>query len=380
MPVCQISVMVKREMLAIVECAVFAGGHAVEYRAMSDINEQKTYKTSDFDFDLPTELIAQYPLEERPASRLLCLDKTTGAISHRHFYDIVQLIKPDDLLVLNDTRVIPARLAAKKATGGQVEILLERIVDDHRVLAHIRASKSPKPGSELCLPGGVNVVMQARHGEIFELAFPADVSILEYFQQHGKMPLPPYIERAAEHADEERYQTVFSERHGAVAAPTAGLHFDEALLAAIEQKGVETAKITLHVGAGTFQPMRVENLDDHVMHKEYLEVDQPVCDAIERCRARGGRVIAVGTTVVRALESAAGKPFKGETQLFITPGFSFHSVDAMITNFHLPKSTLLMLVAAFAGYENILKAYQVAVVERYRFFSYGDAMWLGPSS
>lgn len=338
---------------------------------------------SDFFYDLPDELIAQQPLAQRTASRLLCVDGNTGALADRQFTDIVDQLHAGDLLVLNDTRVINARLFGQKATGGKVEVLVERVLDAHRVLAHIRASKSPKPGSELHLEPGLRVHVMSRqgdNGELFELQFEHPQSVLELLDQHGHVPLPPYIQREDVDDDLQRYQTVFAKKSGAVAAPTAGLHFDDAVLAKLAAKGVKTTFVTLHVGAGTFQPVRADNLDDHVMHSEWLQVDQTVCDAVAQTRAAGGRVIAVGTTAVRSLESAAQtgqlKPFTGDTRLFIRPGYSFQVVDALITNFHLPESTLLMLVSAFSGYEHMMAAYQYAVAQRYRFFSYGDAMFL----
>jgi S-adenosylmethionine:tRNA ribosyltransferase-isomerase len=332
----------------------------------------------DFHFDLPESLIARHPLPERRASRLLVLDGPTGALEHRRFGDLLEYLEPGDLMVFNNTRVIPARLFGQKASGGKLEILVERVLDSERVLAHVRSSKSPKPGSKIFVEGGGEAEMLARHDALFELRFSEPV--LSLLERSGHMPLPPYIDRPDEAADRERYQTVYAQRAGAVAAPTAGLHFDEALLEAIRAKGVETAFVTLHVGAGTFQPVRVERIEDHHMHREWLEVGQDVADAVAACRARGGRVIAVGTTSVRSLESAARdgvlKPFSGDTDIFIYPGRPFHVVDALVTNFHLPESTLLMLVSAFAGYPETMAAYAVAVEQGYRFFSYGDAMFI----
>ncbi len=341
-------------------------------------------RRSDFHFDLPDELIAQYPAAERTASRLLCLDGNSGALADRRFRDLPQLLRAGDLLVFNDTRVIPARLFGHKETGGKVEVLVERVLDEHRVLAHVRASKSPKPGSCLTLEGGVNAEMLGRQGELFELALSGDgeESALDLLEAHGHMPLPPYIERADASDDRERYQTVYADKRGAVAAPTAGLHFDQVMLDTLAAQGIESAFVTLHVGAGTFQPVRVDDIRDHHMHAEYIEVGESVVEAVARTRARGGRVVAVGTTSVRSLESAAHagggelRPFAGDTDIFITPGYEFRVVDALLTNFHLPESTLLMLVSAFAGYENMMAAYRHAVNERYRFFSYGDAMFL----
>ena len=340
---------------------------------------------SDFQFDLPDELIARYPMPERSASRLLMLDGNTGDTRHGHFRDVLDLVNPGDLLVFNNTRVIPARMFGQKASGGKLEILVERILDDHSVLAHVRASKAPKPGTQILLDNGFSAEMVARHDALFELHFAGDLPVLDILNQIGHMPLPPYIDRPDENSDKERYQTVYNQRPGAVAAPTAGLHFDEPLLAALREKGVDFAYVTLHVGAGTFQPVRVERLEDHQMHSEYAEVSADVVEKINAARARGSRVIAVGTTSVRSLETAAqaslkaGKPlspFFGDTSIFIYPGYQYQVVDALITNFHLPGSTLIMLVSAFAGYEHVMNAYQEAVTSGYRFFSYGDAMFI----
>lgn len=335
-------------------------------------------RVADFHFELPEALIARHPLAERRASRLLVLDGVSGSLTHRGFGDLLEYLRPGDLMVFNNTRVIPARLFGQKASGGKLEVLVERVLDSHRVLAHVRSSKSPKPGSTILLDGGGEAQMLARHDALFELRFAEEV--LPLLERVGHMPLPPYIDRPDDAADRERYQTVYAERAGAVAAPTAGLHFDQDLLAAIAEKGVESAFVTLHVGAGTFQPVRAERIEDHHMHSEWLEVGQDVVDAVAACRARGGRVIAVGTTSVRSLESAARdgvlRPFNGDTDIFIYPGRPFHVVDAMVTNFHLPESTLLMLVSAFAGYPETMAAYQSAVAEGYRFFSYGDAMFI----
>lgn len=335
-------------------------------------------RVADFSFELPDSLIARHPLAERRSSRLLTLDGPTGALAHRQFTDLLEHLRPGDLMVFNNTRVIPARLFGQKASGGKLEILIERVLDSHRVLAHVRSSKSPKPGTQLLIDGGGEAEMVARHDALFELRFTEEV--LPLLDRVGHMPLPPYIDRPDEGADRERYQTVYAQRSGAVAAPTAGLHFDEELMGKIAEKGVSTAFVTLHVGAGTFQPVRVERIEDHHMHKEWLEVGQDVVDAVAECRARGGRVIAVGTTSVRSLESAARdgtlKPFSGDTDIFIFPGRPFHVVDALVTNFHLPESTLLMLVSAFAGYPETMAAYAAAVENGYRFFSYGDAMFI----
>lgn len=337
-------------------------------------------RRTDFHFDLPPELIAQHPLPERGASRLLVLDSNSGAVTDGHFTDLMDLLRPGDLLVMNDTRVIPARLFGQKDTGGKVEVLVERVLDEHRVLAHVRASKSPKSGGRLLLEGELQATVTGREEELFCLHFDGTEPVVTLLERHGHMPLPPYIERADASEDRERYQTVFAQRQGAVAAPTAGLHFDRNLLDALANKGVESTFVTLHVGAGTFQPVRAENIADHHMHKEYIEVSADTVLAVQQARARGSRVVAVGTTSVRALESAARDgelaPFQGDTDIFITPGYSFRVVDVLITNFHLPESTLLMLVSAFAGIDTVRAAYQHAIEQRYRFFSYGDAMFL----
>ena len=337
-------------------------------------------RVADFHFELPEQLIARHPLAARRASRLLVLEGESGSLNHRQFSELLDYLRPGDLMVFNNTRVIPARLFGQKASGGKLEILIERVLDTHRVLAHVRSSKSPKPGSQILIEGGGSAEMLARHDALFELRFAEPV--LPLLDRVGHMPLPPYIDRPDEASDRERYQTVYSDKDkaGAVAAPTAGLHFDEALLAAIRDKGVDTAFVTLHVGAGTFQPVRVERIEDHHMHSEWLEVTLGVVDAVAACRARGGRVIAVGTTSVRSLETAAQggelKAFSGDTSIFIYPGRPFHVVDALVTNFHLPESTLLMLVSAFAGYRATMAAYAAAVEHGYRFFSYGDAMFI----
>ena len=335
-------------------------------------------RVSDFQFELPDRLIARHPLAERRASRLLCLDGPSGELSHRQFAELLDYLRPGDLMVFNNTRVIPARLFGRKATGGQLEVLVERVLDNRRVLAHVRSSKSPKPGSRILLEDGSGASMLARHDALFELEF--DEPVLPLLERIGHMPLPPYIDRPDDTADRERYQTVYAQKAGAVAAPTAGLHFDAELLEAIRAKGIDTAEVTLHVGAGTFQPVRVERIEDHHMHSEWLEVGQDVVDAVHACKARGGRVIAVGTTSVRSLETAACdgqlKAFSGDTDIFIYPGRPFHVVDALVTNFHLPESTLLMLVSAFAGYRETMAAYRAAVEHDYRFFSYGDAMFI----
>lgn len=337
-------------------------------------------QVKDFHFDLPEELIASYPLAQRSASRLLCLDGNSGALKHSQFTDVLELLQPGDLMVFNNTRVIPARMFGEKATGGKLEILVERMLDQHRVLAHVRSSRSPKPGSLFWLEGDIEVEVLGRHENLFELQFNSEQPVLELLETYGHMPLPPYMKRDDQLEDRERYQTVYGTKPGAVAAPTAGLHFDDALLAKLKEKGVETAFVTLHVGAGTFQPVKVDRIEDHVMHAEYIEVPPEVCEAVKATRARGGRVVAVGTTSVRSLESASQngeiEPFFGDSAIFIFPGYTFKSVDVLITNFHLPESTLIMLVSAFAGYEHTMQAYQAAVEQRYRFFSYGDAMFI----
>ena len=339
-------------------------------------------RVADFSFDLPDELIARFPKADRTSSRLLSLDGPSGAVEHKIFSDILELVNENDLLVFNNTKVIPARMFGQKESGGKVEVLVERVLDEHRVLAHIRASKSPKPGNVLILEGKAKAIMVARHDTLFELEFDRSENVLDILNDVGHMPLPPYIDRPDNEADRERYQTVYGEKPGAVAAPTAGLHFDDKLMTALKNKGVQMAFVTLHVGAGTFQPVRVESVDEHIMHSEYIEVPQDVVDAVASTKAKGGRVIAVGTTSVRSLESAAkihgGKldTYFGDTDIFIFPGYQFNVVDAMVTNFHLPESTLIMLVSAFAGQDNIMGAYNTAIEQQYRFFSYGDAMFL----
>ncbi|MEZ5492521.1 MAG: tRNA preQ1(34) S-adenosylmethionine ribosyltransferase-isomerase QueA [Gammaproteobacteria bacterium] len=387
-------------------------------------------QTSDFDYQLPDELIALYPPANRSDSRLLCLDKQSGEVQHRVFRELPDLLGPNDLLVFNNTRVIPARLFGHKESGGKIELLMERLVSERAALCQIRASKSPKPGTRLLFPAApeeqgsieaaaespprgpaersaessagsstehsvenptqsaaessaqvsVPATVTGREGEFFRVEFDCEQGLVAYLQAAGHMPLPPYIRREDQLADRERYQTVYGQIPGAVAAPTAGLHFDQPLLQRLEEVGVEKAFVTLHVGAGTFQPVRVDNVEKHRMHSEWLRVPESVVTQIETCKERGGRVIAVGTTCVRSLETAARSgslaPFEGETDIFIYPGFHFRVVDAMITNFHLPQSTLLMLVSAFSDKEKILGAYNQAIEERYRFFSYGDAMFI----
>jgi len=367
---------------------------------------------SDFYFELPEELIAQYPLAERTDSRLLCLNGKNGELEDRIFKDLPELLQPGDLLVFNNTRVIPARLFGKKSTGGKLEVLVERVLDEQSFLAQIRASKSPKEGAILELGtdsgenegesknntnsgnAGFQVKMIARQGDLFHLQLVSgkEQNVFTLLDRFGHMPLPPYVDRADEKTDLQRYQTVYAKEKGAVAAPTAGLHFDEALLNMLSEMGVNTAWVTLHVGAGTFQPVRVENILDHKMHSEYVDVSAETVVKIKQTHAQGGRVIAVGTTAMRSLESASGsagkegdvsdeiKEFHGDTDIFIYPGYKFKTVDAMITNFHLPESTLIMLISAFAGLDNVKNAYQHAIDEKYRFFSYGDAMFISPQS
>lgn len=339
-------------------------------------------KKSDFHFDLPGDLIAQLPLSERTASRLLVL-AADGRLDDRMFRELPAWLRAGDLLVFNDTRVLPARVFGRKETGGEVEIMVERLLGNHEIKAQVRASKSPRAGGFLIVGDDIRVEVLGRDDEFFRLRFHSSEPVEKILLRIGRMPLPPYVKRAADVDDLERYQTVFAREPGAVAAPTAGLHFDDAMLADLAAQGVNFGHITLHVGAGTFQPMRVDRLHDHRMHSEWLNVGAELCEKIRATRAAGGRVIAVGTTVVRALESAQRDgevlPFAGETQIFIFPGYRIRSVDALLTNFHLPESTLLMLVSAFAGRESVLAAYRHAVMQRYRFFSYGDAMLIFPS-
>lgn len=341
-------------------------------------NIDRYMKKSDFNYHLPDELIAQQPLQERGASRLLQLDRHTGALSDARFADFIGLLHSDDLLVFNDTKVIPARLYGQKASGGKVEILIERIETQRQALAHVKASKSPKADTLLTLDNGALCRVVERENDLFRLQFETEATLLELLADIGHIPLPPYIARPDNQDDLQRYQTVFAKQAGAVAAPTAGLHFDESLMGKLEEKGIEKTFVTLHVGSGTFQPVRVDDLSQHIMHKEFFQVSHACVDAVNRARARGGRVIAIGTTAVRALESASQSGLLqagcGDTELFITPGYQFKSVDAMLTNFHLPESTLLMLISAFAGYDAVMNAYQHAIQQRYRFFSYGDAM------
>jgi S-adenosylmethionine:tRNA ribosyltransferase-isomerase len=336
-------------------------------------------KRTDFQYELPQELIAQLPLDQRSASRLLCYERASAQITDRGFADLPSLLNAGDLLVFNNTKVIPARLFGKKSSGGKVEVLVERLLNQQECLAQLRASKSPKPGGLLILEDGSELRVLGRQDSFFHLQSVGS-DLMAILQRLGHMPLPPYITREDTSSDRQRYQTVFAETPGAVAAPTAGLHFDQNLLDQLKHKGVESTTVTLHVGAGTFQPVRVDEVKDHQMHAEWLEVSASTCAAIAETRARGGRVVAVGTTAVRSLETAARDgslaPFSGDSRIFIYPPYQFQVVDAMITNFHLPESTLLMLVSAFAGREQMLAAYQHAVDEAYRFFSYGDAMFI----
>ena len=336
-------------------------------------------KRTDFSYELPAELIAQRPLAQRSASRLLCLDRQSSDLSDNKFNDLPSLLNPGDLLVFNNTEVIPARLFGRKASGGRIEILVERLLNRQECLAQVRASKSPKPGGKLLLENGSELLVLARQEGFFHLQ-SVNTDLMDLLQGLGHMPLPPYITREDNDADRRRYQTVYAETPGAVAAPTAGLHFDQVLLDQLKDAGIQSTTVTLHVGAGTFQPVRVINVEDHLMHAEWLEVSQTACDAIAAVKARGGRVVAVGTTAVRSLETAAQGgslvPYSGDSRIFIYPPYRFRVVDAMITNFHLPESTLVMLVSAFAGREQTLAAYRHAVAQEYRFFSYGDAMLL----
>ena len=338
---------------------------------------------SDFQFHLPDELIAQYPPEQRGSSRLLCLERAAGKFRDQVFTELPGLLKQEDLLVFNNTRVIPARLFAQKASGGKVEILVERVLDEDTMLCQLKASKSPGAGSHIQLEDGSALLVLERQDNFYKLGntSPGSGSLLQKIETLGHMPLPPYIKREDEQIDAERYQTIYARHAGAVAAPTAGLHFSEQIMEQLKQQGIRTAFVTLHVGAGTFQPVRAEKVEDHKMHCEWFCVDDTVCEQVRLTRESGGRVIAVGTTSVRCLESACDEngeisPFTGDTNIFIYPGYTFRCVDALITNFHLPESTLLMLVSALAGKQNILRAYRHAVDESYRFFSYGDAMFI----
>ncbi len=335
---------------------------------------------SDFHYDLPGQLIATHPSPTRSASRLLCLDPGNACLHDRQFADLPELLAPGDLLVYNDTRVIPARLYGRKPTGGRVEMLVERITGPHSALVHLRATKTPRPGAILLLDGDLRAQVTGRADDLFEVEFSSVYSLPDLLERVGHVPLPPYLKRMDEPVDKERYQTIYARVPGAVAAPTAGLHFDEEIMRRLDARGVDHTYVTLHVGAGTFQPVRVEDIDEHVMHYENCVIDSTACGKIAETRQRGGRVVAVGTTAVRALESAFRNgdisPYRGNTNLFITPGYRFRIVDALLTNFHLPESTLLMLVCAFAGYEAVMGAYRHAIVSGYRFFSYGDAMYI----
>lgn len=341
-------------------------------------------RRSDFDYHLPAELIAQYPIEPRSASRLLHVGQT---LADRQIRDLPTLLQPGDLLVFNDTKVIPARVFGRKPSGGRVELLLERVLDAQTFLAQMGASRKPREGSQILIDGDAPLTLLGRQGDLFRLRYDGADGVLAFLERVGKLPLPPYITHAPDADDRRRYQTVFARAPGAVAAPTAGLHFDEALLGALDAAGIGTATLTLHVGAGTFQPVREDDLSQHQMHAEWYCIDQALCSAIAATRARGRRVVAVGTTVTRALESAAlaqdrrgtVAPCSGDTQLFITPGFEFRIIDRLLTNFHLPQSTLLMLVSALGGYPRMRAAYAHAVAQRYRFFSYGDAMLIDPA-
>ena len=337
-------------------------------------------RRDEFSYQLPEELIAQFPSEQRGSSRLLAMACPSGKLTDLEFSNLSGLLKAGDLLVFNDTRVIPARLFGNKETGGKVEILLERILDDQRMLAQVRASKTPKSGSMIHLQDDMKLELIEREDDMFVLDVIGEMTVLKLMQQIGHMPLPPYIQRDDNVNDVDRYQTVYARNPGAVAAPTAGLHFTDELMQEIADQGIDSVFVTLHVGAGTFQPVRVNNIEEHQMHSEYLQVSADVCERVKQCKDRGGRVIAVGTTAVRCLETASQaselKPYQGETNIFIYPGYEFKVIDALITNFHLSESTLLMLVSAFAGQDNIMDAYQHAIEQRYRFFSYGDAMFI----
>ncbi|MDN3650585.1 tRNA preQ1(34) S-adenosylmethionine ribosyltransferase-isomerase QueA [Reinekea marina] len=337
-------------------------------------------QVSDFDFDLPDAQIARHPTPNRTGSRLLHLDGPTGDIQHLNFPDIESLVNPGDLLVFNNTRVIPARLFGQKVSGGKVEVLVERMTSDHEAVAHIRCNKSPKAGTVLQMEGDIKLEVTGREENLFCIRCSNSEPLVDLLELHGHMPLPPYLEREDDDTDRERYQTVYAQQKGAVAAPTAGLHFDDEILANLKAKGVNTAFVTLHVGAGTFAPVKADKLEDHTMHAEWIDVPEHVVEEIKKTKAKGGRVIAVGTTSVRSLESASQngdiEPFTGDTRIFIYPGYEYKTVDAMLTNFHLPKSTLIMLVSAFAGTKHVMDAYQSAITNNYRFFSYGDAMFV----
>ncbi len=352
--------------------------HWIQSGAQKNQSTGRRMKLSDFDYDLPPELIAQYPATSRSESRLLALT-SSGALEERRFFSIGDFLRRGDLLVVNDTKVLPARLVARKPTGGRVEVLVERVLGDRELKVQMRASKTPKVGGELIFPDGESAHVIEREGDFYQLRF-SQHSPMEVLVNHGAVPLPPYIHREADDQDTERYQTVYASHPGAVAAPTAGLHFDQALLNQLEDRGINIGRITLHVGAGTFLPVRNEEVADHRMHPEWMEVEASLCDEVRTTRERGGRVIAVGTTTVRALETASQggglSPFQGESEIFIFPGFAFSVVDALITNFHLPRTTLLMMISAFAGRQRVLEAYRHAVDNKFRFYSYGDAMYI----
>ena len=344
----------------------------------SSAEPQARFRAADFDYELPPDRIAKHPLPDRSAGRLLVMDRAGGELSDRGIRDLPDLLAPDDLLVLNDTRVIPARLFGRKPTGGKVEVLVERLLPRRRILAQLRFARPPGSGSELVLAEGARAVVEGREGRFWTLRFPDATDVADFLERHGQVPLPPYIDRAPEPQDRDRYQTVYAHRPGAVAAPTAGLHFDEALLRRLDERGIGRVFVTLHVGAGTFRPIESEDIRDHRIHAERLSVGAEACARIEQARERGGRVIAVGTTSARALESAARsgrvRPFEGETRLYLYPGRPFAATDGMLTNFHLPRSSLLVMICAFAGRAATLDAYRHAVDRGYRFYSYGDAM------
>lgn len=356
-------------------------------RGYYDSERSAVLKRSDFNYHLPEGLIAKFPPEQRGDSRLLLLDGCTGALTHKHFSDMLDLLQAGDLIVFNDTRVMAARIYGRKQTGAKLEILIERLLDDRQALVHMRCNKSPKAGAQIELGDegrSVKATVIGRRDALFELELESGQSWMDLMDAAGHMPLPPYIDRDDQSLDEERYQTVYARTPGAVAAPTAGLHFTDELLAALTAKGVEQAFVTLHVGAGTFQPVKADDIREHAMHSEYLELTEAVCEQVRATRARGGRVIAVGTTAVRCLETATDdrgqiQPYFGDTAIFIYPGYRFKCIDALITNFHLPESTLIMLVSALAGRDHTLFAYEQAVDMRYRFFSYGDAMFVTPA-
>jgi len=335
---------------------------------------------ADFHYDLPAEYIARYPLRQRSASRLLCLERAFKTVSHREFTAITELLSPKDLLIFNDTKVMPARLFGSKKTGGRVEILVERILDPQRLIAQVRASKSPRIGEDIFLEN-FRFKILAKNNQFYELqSQDTEKTVREIIENFGQIPLPPYFQRSPEKEDLQRYQTVYAAHQGSVAAPTAGLHFDHELLQSLRDKKIEMAYLTLHIGAGTFLPVRTQDIREHKMHAEYFEISEQVCQQVQATKIRGGRVVAVGTTSLRALETASQsgsiKPYSGDTSIFIYPGYQFNCVDALITNLHLPASTLLMLVCAFGGYENVMYAYQQAIQNQYRFYSYGDAMWM----